>query len=57
MYKNISILTHYFSKFKKMQPNKHPYKFYDIAANLTDNQFGGHYYGKSHHEDDRIEVI
>ena len=35
----------------------HNFKFYDIAANLTDNQFSGEYYGKKHHPDDRHEVI
>jgi hypothetical protein len=38
-----------------MQPNIH--KFYDIAANLTDDQFGGKYYDKQAHHDDRKEVI
>lgn len=33
------------------------YKFYDIAANLTDDQFSGKYYDKTNHEDDRHEVI
>lgn len=32
-------------------------KFYDIAANLTDDQFSGHYYDKNFHPDDRKEVI
>lgn len=32
------------------------YRFYDIAANLTDHQFGGHHHGKQLH-DDRHEVI
>lgn len=41
-------------KQKPMKPESHQYKFYDIAANLTDRQFGGHYNGKNHHEDDRI---
>lgn len=41
-----------------MQANNGPrFKFYDIAANLTDHQFRGDYYGKKHHEDDRQEVI
>ena len=35
----------------------HHFKFYDIAANLTDSQFSGEYYGKQHHPDDREEVI
>ena len=38
-----------------MKPNH--FKFYDIAANLTDSQFSGEYYGKQHHPDDREEVI
>lgn len=29
------------------------YKFYDIAANLTDDQFSGKYYDKTNHQDDR----
>ena len=33
------------------------FNFYDIAANLTDHQFTGDYYGKKHHEDDRHQVI
>lgn len=37
------------------QPPK--YRFYDIAANLTDEQFSGIYYGKENHPDDRVEVI
>lgn len=32
------------------------YRFYDIAANLTDGQFTGDY-GKHHHADDRSSVI
>lgn len=36
---------------------KCPYKFYDIAANLTDDQFGGRYNDKHAHHDDRKEVI
>lgn len=32
-------------------------KFYDIAANLTDDQFSGKYYDKQSHHDDRKEVI
>lgn len=28
------------------------FHFFDIAANLTDNQFHGEYYGKKHHETD-----
>lgn len=32
-------------------------KYYDIAANLTDHQFSGSYYGKHQHGDDRHEVI
>lgn len=39
----------------KMKPNL--FSFYDIAANLTDSQFSGEYYGKKHHQDDRQEVI
>jgi len=35
----------------------HHYKFYDIAANLTDDQFSGKYYDKQNHHDDRKEVI
>lgn len=29
------------------------YNFYDIAANLTDDQFNGKYYDKQAHHDDR----
>ena len=29
------------------------YKFYDIAANLTDDQFSGKYNDKTNHQDDR----
>lgn len=36
---------------------KAAYKFYDIAANLTDHQFDGKYHGKKVHEADRHEVI
>ena len=32
-------------------------KFFDIAANLSDNQFYGIYYGKKVHEDDHDSVI
>ena len=47
---------------RRMQAQQQPvlaktYQFYDIAANLTDHQFTGDYYGKKHHEDDRHEVI
>lgn len=35
----------------------HQYKFYDIAANLTDDQFAGKYYDKQSHHDDRKEAI
>lgn len=38
-----------------MQPNTRT--FYDIAANLTDDQFSGKYYDKQSHHDDRKEVI
>ena len=33
------------------------FQFYDIAANLTDDQFGGQYHGKDNHQDDRPHVI
>lgn len=52
MFKLILKLSKNLSKLK-MQPQqqlpKYPYKFYDIAANLTDDQFGGKYYDKHMH--------
>ena len=36
---------------------KNNFKFYDIAANLTDEMFSGIYHGKYNHPDDRNQVI
>ena len=51
----ITIIFKKFHQYARMKPNN--FKFYDIAANLTDNQFSGQYHGKKHHPDDRQEVI
>ena len=33
------------------------YNFFDIAANLSDGQFAGEYFGKKYHESDLEAVI
>ena len=53
----IKILFTRISRFSKISMKPNHFKFYDIAANLTDSQFSGEYYGKQHHPDDREEVI
>lgn len=42
---------------KRSYMQAYPHKFYDIAANLTDDQFGNAHNDKHHHADDRKQVI
>ena len=40
-----------------METLKSPYKFFDIAANMCDDEFQGIYHEKKYHESDVDEVL
>lgn len=52
----MKIATKNFFKLIKMQKSS-KFKFFDIAANLSDDQFYGKYYKKQVHEADHDSVI
>lgn len=59
VYKSIFTFSKHMDKPVAFPPAK--YKFYDIAANLTDDQFGStenkEQHGHKHVEDDRDEAV
>lgn len=42
---------------KSLSKNTQQLRFFDIAANLSDEKFNGFYFGKKHHQDDLPNVF